>query len=106
MTDDQFTQPFRGVSVLMEITFFGSERRSFQIDIGEGAAEAMRTLPRDREISFMPESQRRACDMVARRRHLARCIAESMTEKLLKAVESRDTQNGYSPEEMTEEANP
>lgn len=64
--------------------------------------EAFSQLPRDREVSFAPRSAEQAVDMRRKRVELARHIAESLAQSLLRAIESRDPINGYSAEEWKE----
>lgn len=59
-------------------------------------------LPRGRELHFDMEAYRIAERMMANRRQLTGELAKRLTGAILKAVQSRDPQNGYSPEEWAE----
>lgn len=63
--------------------------------------ESLHPLPRDREI--IPESARRAIHQTVQRSRLVDYVSEelvhSLKDAILEAVESRDPQHGYSPEE-------
>lgn len=71
----------------------------FRISVDDFIMRPFERLPRDRELDFMPESQRLACDQQRERRQLAERLARSLTECILTAIESDDTINGYEPEE-------
>lgn len=76
-------------------------RRCIAID--EYFRDAFQPLPRDREIPFAITSQERASWQEQQRRNLtaeiAHRFAQDVQAQLLKMIESRDTVNGYSPEE-------
>lgn len=67
------------------------------------AEDSIAPLPRDRELPFAVLDHERACRMQEKRRWLCgvigRDLATHITEAIMKAVESRDPQFGYSPEE-------
>lgn len=56
-------------------------------------------LPRDRELDFMPESQRRAYLQTRERYKMAEMLAGPLAHKLIEAISKQDTVNGYSREE-------
>jgi hypothetical protein len=70
--------------------------------VSETEARALKPLPRDREIPEMVRSRMRAEEQKYRRGLIVGAMAESMAEKMMKLIESRDPQFGYSPEQWRE----
>jgi hypothetical protein len=75
-------------------------RVAFRVSATE--ARAFESLPRDREIPEMVRSRIRAEEQNHQRQCIVRAMAESMAEKMMKLIESRDPQFGYSPEQWRE----
>jgi hypothetical protein len=69
------------------------------VKVTEQEARPFQQLPRDRELSFLPDEASRARVQKAERERLANFLAMQLVEKLLQLVESQDTVNGYAPEE-------
>lgn len=70
--------------------------RDVHVNIASGA---LFPLPRDRELSFMFYSQQRAAQQIKERPRVAELIGKEIAAAVMKAVESRDSINGYTPEE-------
>ena len=71
------------------------------IDVESIHERSLHPLPRDREI--IPESAKEATHQTIQRKRLIDLVsgelAQNLKDAILEAVESRDPQHGYSPEE-------
>lgn len=74
-------------------------QRAIPMLIGEPFAEALRPLPRNREISWELAEREAADKQTVARQQAAKMIAEQLTRQLLSAFAVNDTTKGYSPEE-------
>ena len=95
--------PYKDVKITVYVDLpWHSEPIAKCIDIeARHIGECLKPLPRDREI--LPESAREAIHQTMQRTRLINLVsgelAEDLTKAILEAIESRDPQNGYSPEE-------
>lgn len=78
--------------------YIGDKVVGFDLRISDQTAEAMRPLPRDRELPFMVTSRRDAELRKEERRHIVRILAQDLAEHLMKAIESTDPVHGCEPE--------
>jgi len=62
-------------------------------------AKTFAPLPREREVPFAVEAQDRAARMANDRMHWSRQLGEYIAAEIIRTLQARDPQFGYSPEE-------